>query len=158
MSKKGITLIWMIALVLTGCTTIPLYPIFKERIMVADFDSTWQATLAALEEEDFPLDFISKEKGIIETKSLTISDKETKTISQGYMSVFKDPSEGEYNLKVTVKRKDPGRISVRIDTYIRAFFPKYGWYVKSSSGVLENKIFSNIMDRLGQRQILHNWF
>lgn len=158
MSKIYLILIWLAVGSLAGCTTIPLYPIVKERVMVADFDPTWEATLAALDEEKFPVEYIDKDGGIIKTRRLHISGEVVKAISQGYRSVFSEPSEGEYNLKVKVKRKDPTRTSVRIDAYIRAYFPEYGWYAKSSSGAMEERIFSNIMERLGQRQILHKWF
>lgn len=158
MSKRCLILIWLVVVSLIGCTTIPLYPIVKERVMVADFDSTWKATIAALEEEKFPIEYFDEDRGIIKTKRLHVSGEVVKAISQGYRSVFSEPDEGEYNLKLKVERKDPGRTSVRIDAYIRAYFPEYGWYVKSSSGAMEERIFSSIMERLGQYEILHKWF
>jgi len=57
---------------------------------------------------------------------------------------------------VKVRPKDTSRTSIRIDTRIEAKFPKYGWYVKSSSGIIEEKIFVNVMNRLKQYELL-NW-
>lgn len=156
--KRNLTFILLVVFFLIGCTTIPIHPIVKEKVMVADFDSTWRATLQALQEEKFPVEYVDEEKGIIQTKKLQVRPEVLKAISQGYRGVFSQPSEGEYNLRVRVKSKDQDRTSVRIDAHIGANFPEYGWYRKSSSGVMETRIFSNIMERLGHRRILHRWF
>ncbi len=141
---------------LTGCTGIPVSPIVKVRVMVADFDSTWEATLAALKEEKFPVSSADKQSGIIQTETIKIGGDVAKAISQGYNEIFDRSSEGTYRIRVKVKPKDKDRTSIRIDTSVEVKFPKYGWYVKSSSGIIEEKIFVNIMRRLKQYELL-NW-
>ena len=141
---------------LGGCTGIPVLPIVKERVLVADFDSTWEATLAALKEEKFPVSSADKQNGIIQTETIKISGDVAKAISQGYNEIFDRPTEGTYRIRVRIKPKDKDRTSIRIDTSIEAKFPKYGRYVKSSSGIIEEKIFVNVMRRLKQYELL-NW-
>jgi len=141
---------------LAGCTSIPISPIVKERVLVADFDSTWEAALAALKEEKIPVSSADKQSGIIQTKTIKISGDVARAISQGYNETFDRPSEGTYRIRVRIKPKDKDRTSIRIVSSVEVKFLKYGWYVKSSSGILEEKIFVNVMRRLKQYELL-NW-
>ena len=154
--KKWLIVGLILLVSLAGCTGIPVSPIVKERVMVADFDSTWEAALAALKEEKFPVSSADKQSGIIQTETIKISGDVAKAISQGYNEIFDRPAEGTYRIRVRVKPKDKDRTSIRIDTSIKAKFPKYGWYVKNSSGIIEEKIFVNVMRRLKQYELL-NW-
>ena len=154
---KGWLIFSLILLInLSGCTGIPISPIVKQRVMVADFDSTWEAVLAALKEEKFPVSSADKQSGIIQTKTIKISGDVAKAISQGYNEIFDRPAEGTCRITIKVKPKDNGRTSIRINSSIDVKFPKYGRYVKNSSGIIEEKIFVNVMRRLKQYELL-NW-
>ncbi len=154
---RELLLFSLVALIgLAGCIGMPVSPIVKERVLVADFDSTWEAALAALKEENFAVNSADKQSGVIRTKTVKVSGEVAKAISQGYNEIFDRPTEGTYRIVVKIRPKDKGRTSIRIDTRIEAKFPKYGWYVKSSSGIIEEKIFVNIMNRLKQYELL-NW-
>ncbi|MEA3560447.1 MAG: hypothetical protein U9R31_01570 [Candidatus Omnitrophota bacterium] len=157
--KKALSVISLVLMLnLLGCAAMPVSPIIKERVLVAAFDSTWEATLEALREENFVIDSVDEGKGIIRTRTLKITGEVTKAISQGYNKTFGKPIEGTYDLSIKVRIKDEDRTSIRIDTRIKANFPRHGWYTKSSSGAIENRIFSNIMRRLEQDKLLHDWF
>ena len=154
---KGWLIFSLILLVnLAGCTSIPVSPIVKERVLVADFDSTWEAALAALKEEKFPISSADKQSGIIQTETVKVSGDVAKAISQGYNETFDRPAEGTYKIRVRIKPKDKDRTSIRIDSSVEVKFLKYGWHVKSSSGIIEEKIFVNVMRRLKQYELL-NW-
>jgi hypothetical protein len=155
--KKGL-LAGLIMVSLMGCSTIPLSPIVKEKVLVADFDSVWEATIETLKEGNFVIGFANKKKGIIQTKTLKLTGEVTKAVSQGYNRIFNKPSEGTYDLRIKIRVKNKDRTGIRIDTRIRANFPKHGWYIKSSSGVIEERIFSTIMRKLNQYELLHDWF
>ena len=154
--KKWLIVGLILLVNLAGCTGIPVSPIVKERVMAADFDSTWEAALAALKEENIPVSSADKQTGIIRTKTIKLSGDAAKAISQGYNEIFDRPSEGRYTIRVRIKPKDKDRTSLRIDSSIEVKFPKYGWYVKNSSGIIEEKIFVNVMRRLKQYELL-NW-
>lgn len=156
--KRNLAFILLLVLALVGCAAIYVYPITKEKVMAADFDSTWQATLKALQEGKFPVERADERRGIIQTRKLQVRADVLKVICQGYMGVSGQPSEGEYSLRVRVKSKAQNQTSVRINANIMANIPKYGWHKKNSSGVIEEKIFSDIMEQLGQRQMLRKWF
>ena len=89
--KEGLITSLILLVSLAGCTSIPISPIVKERVLVADFDSTWEAALAALKEEKIPVSSADKQSGIIRTKTIKVSGDVAKAISQGYNEIFDRP-------------------------------------------------------------------
>jgi len=70
--------IFSLILILTGCATVPLGDTqtianFKTRTYDVAYDPCWTATINALESQNFPIEDIDKDNGLIKTGSRSVT-------------------------------------------------------------------------------------
>lgn len=137
--------------ILTGCATTEIVappPIHDTEVVQGSFENVWRAILTALTETRLPLKLIEKESGMIVTEFVPLRRWEIDDVAETPFVFLATWTEGRYNLNILAEPSDENATKIKVVVHIEAFERDEGWYVCSSKGVIEKRIFDFVKARI----------
>lgn len=153
-------LIFLIAMILVGCTMYPpIKPIIEDTIIIrAPFDKVWAAIIGTVADMSLPIESIEKDSGLVTTKIIVFANGygAGKIIDSMAARPTFEPkgaglwSRGRYTLNIFLKPKGQDACEIRITTYIEAFEESWTkrWHTCYSKGIIESRIINSVRSRL----------
>jgi hypothetical protein len=150
MKSKWIVLVGMVAV---GCYTAPPLVEFEDKFTTsADFQKTWTAVIEILSADNWPIEAIEKESGLITTGMVRLGFDGKKGCScpGGPFSIFED-----YRSKISIFVKmEGGRTSFRTRYHIEGlkknvYTETIEWIPCNSLGVFEKALSQRILNITG---------
>ena len=139
-------LICVIAAALCSCYAAPKPETFeKSRISSRSFDDVWRAAIAVVTEEEWPIQVIEKESGIITTDFVIMGGNVHEDIDCGKsmygteIRLIADRVRCKLSIHITRVGEST---QLRLNTHIEAYYE--GWQNCNSTGAIEAQIFEMI--------------
>lgn len=137
-------------LMLSGCTTMPINssPAKQEEVFNLSFDDVWKQVVEVLSDENYPIESIEKDSGLITTEFISTGGDQIQRIARLEKGMFFAWTTGSYKLNIFVVSIDDSHTRVKINPYIKAYnYILESWKQRASStGLIERSIFRRIKD------------
>lgn len=142
-----------IPLLLCGCVTPPAAPPQPTvKIIGAPYAQVWAATVKAVSLQNYPMQVVQKDSGVIQTESFNPGPLSPYATAPGVL--FGLWSDSKARLSILVSSNDATSTLVRVNAHFEGF--EYNdtksWYEWTSNGQLENNLIAQIEAFATQQQ------
>jgi len=147
----------LLGLLWFACVAPPRPETFqKDKVVNYPFDETWSAIVEALAEEEWPIESIEKESGLITTRFVNIGKGGNNYADCG-STIFGKAERSDFRCKLNVFARpiQNNNTNVRINIHIEGWTGTWAssngdWEICNSTGKYEERLFSRILTILKQ--------